>query len=136
MRCSKPSTELRGPRVQLPGGSGVQVDAGTCGRDRGAGPKAESEGTLPLPEIGSEVLGTERGTLPDTGPLSTASISSRKGEARGGQGPRRGRVTKTGIVGSARSPGVRLATCERGRCATGLGPTRISSARFGLRLPD
>lgn len=61
-----------------------------------------------LPEMGSEVLGTERGTRPHTGALSIASSSSssdgggaKKGEIGGGRGPGRGRSAPASISGSA-----------------------------------
>lgn len=113
------------------------MGAGTCRRGPGAARRAKGEGTHALPEIGSEVLGTERGTRPDTGPLSTASSSSGKGEAGGGWEPGRGRLAKASILGSAWPlGGARPATSALGRGATGLGPTRISSVRFGLRRPE
>lgn len=110
---------------------------GTCRRGPGAVRRAEGGGAHALPEIGSEVLGTERGTRPDTGPVSTASSSSGKGEAGGGREPRRGSVAEASIFGSAWPlGGARPATCAQSRGSAGLGPTRISSVRFGLRRPD
>lgn len=113
------------------------MGAGTCRRGLGALRRAEGEGAHALPEIGSEVLGTERGTRPDTGPLSTASSSSVKGKAGGGWKPRRGSVAEVSIFSSAWPlGGARPATCAQSRGAAGLGPTRVSSVRFGLRRPD
>lgn len=89
--------------------------------------------------MGSEVLGTERGTRLDTGPLSTTSSSnssnssSGKGKVRGGQGPKRGRAAPASISGSAwLLGGVSLAVSAKGRGYVGLGPTRVSSAELGL----
>lgn len=127
----------RGAPERLPGSVGRQLGTGTCRRGLGAARRAEGEGAHALPEIGSEVLGTERGTRPDAGPLSTASSSSGKGEAGGSWEPGRGGVAEASIFGSA-GPlgGARPATSAPGRGAARLGPTRISSARFGLRRPD
>lgn len=115
------------------------MGAGTCRRGLGAARRAEGEGAHALPEIGSEVLGTERGTRPDTGLLSTARSSSGKGEAGGGWEPERGGVAEASIFGSAWPlGGVRPATSAQSRRAAGLGlgPARFSSVRFGLRRPD
>lgn len=122
--------------MRLPG-SGEQEGVGTRGRRLGAAQSAEGEVARALPEMGSEVLGTERGTRPDTGPLSTANSISGKCEPGGGPGPGRGRAAEAGIFGSAWPPGGAHPTVSaRGRGAAGLGPTRFSSARFGLRRAD
>lgn len=84
--------------------------AGGCGRllpRAGLRAKAEDKDPCVLPEMGSEVLGTERGTRPHTGALSIASSSSsdgggaEKGEIGGGRGPGRGRSAPASISGSA-----------------------------------
>lgn len=104
-------------------GSGGQVGAGTCGQGLGVARRAEGEGARALPEMGSEVLGTERGTRPDTGLLSTASSSSRKGEAGGNPGPERGRAGEIGIFGSTWPlGGVHPAASAPDPGASGLGP--------------
>lgn len=126
-----------GPRVRLPG-SGGQVGAVTCGRGLGAELRAEGEGARALPVMGSEVLGTERGTRPDTRPLSTAgssnSSSSGKGEAEEGPGPGRGPTAEASIFGSAWPPGgAHPAASTYGRGVAGLGPARFLSAGLGLR---
>lgn len=74
--------------------------AGGCRRPRAA-QRAEGEGARALPETGSEVLGTQRGTRPRTGPLSTANSSSGKCEPGGDPGPGRGGAAEAGIFGSA-----------------------------------
>lgn len=129
------------PRRRLPG-SGAQESrrvqgVGTRGRRQGAANGTEGGDAHALPEMGSEVLGTERGTRPDTGPLSTANSISGKCAPGGGPGPGRGRAAEAGIFGSAWPPGGAHPTVSaRGRRAAGLGPTRLSSARFGLPPAD
>lgn len=104
-------------------GSGGKVGAGTCKQGLGVARRAEGEGARTLPELGSEVLGTERGTRPDTGLLSTASSSSRKSEARGNPRPGRVRAGEISIFGSAWPPsGVHPAASAPGRGASGHGP--------------
>lgn len=106
-------------------GSGGKVGAGTCRQGLGVARRAEGEGegARTLPELGSEVLGTERGTRPDTGLLSTASSSSRKSEARGNPRPGRVRAGEISIFGSAWPPsGVHPAASAPGRGASGHGP--------------
>lgn len=137
-------------RVGVPPGLGrgwpAQRDPGCCclgqgnGGDRhrrrrlGAARRAEGEDARALPEMGSEVLGTERGTRPATGPLSTANSISGKCEPGGGPGPGRGRAAEAGIFGSAWPPGGAHPTVSaQGRGAAGLRPTRFSAGRFGLR---
>lgn len=107
-----------------PPGSGRQVGAATCGRGLGTERGARGEGARALPVMGSEVLGTERGTRPDTGPLTSAATNSkRKGEARGGPGPGWGRAAEAGILGSAWPPGgAHPAASAGGHRAAGLGP--------------
>lgn len=96
----------------------------TRGRRLGAAQRAEGEGARALPETGSEVLGTERGTRPHTGPLSTANSSSGKCEPGGGPGSGRGGAAEAGICGSAWPPGGAHPTVSaQGRGAAGLGPT-------------
>lgn len=113
------------------------MGVGTCGRGLGAARRAEGEGARALPEMGSEVLGTERGTRPDTGPLSTTNSSSGKCEPGGSPGPGRGRAAEAGIFSSAWPPGGAHPTASaQGRGAAGLGPTRSCSARLGLQLAD
>lgn len=68
-----------GPRMRLPG-SREQEGVASPGRRLGAAQRAEGEGARALPETGSEVLGTQRGTRLHTGPLSTANSSSGKCE--------------------------------------------------------
>lgn len=88
-----------------PPGSGRQVGAVTWGRGLDTERRIRGEGARALPVMGSEVLGTERGTRPDTGPLSAATSSRRKGEAGGGPGPGWGRAAEAGIFDSAWPPG-------------------------------
>lgn len=110
-----------------PPGSGGQVGAVTCGRGLGTDRRAGGEGARALPVMGSEVLGTERGTRPDTGPLSTASSSSRKSKAGGGPGPGWCRAAEAGIFGSTWPPvGAHPAASAWGHRAAGLRPTRFS----------
>lgn len=101
------------------------MGAGTCKLGLGVARRSEGEGegARALPEMGSEVLGTERRMRPDTGLLSTASSSSRKGEAGGNPGPGRGRAGEIGIFGSAwPQGGVHPAASAPGHWASGLGP--------------
>lgn len=93
----------------LPLGLAGQVGVGTCTQGLGSVQTAEDKGPWVLPEMGSEVLGTERGTRPHTGALSIASSSSSdgggggggKGDTGGGRGPGRGRSALASISGSA-----------------------------------
>lgn len=123
----------------LPLGLAGQVGVGTCWEGQGTGQRAEDKGPCILPEMGSEVLGTERGTRPHTGALSTASSSSSsgggKGETGGGRGPGRGRSALASISGSAwcrvgrvQQPPLSTATA---RASAPLGYPRPSSACSG-----
>lgn len=68
----------------LPRGLAGQVGVGTCWQGQGTVQRAEDKGSCILPEMGSEVLGTERGTRPYTGELSIASSSSSSSSDGGG----------------------------------------------------
>ena len=82
------------------------MGSGTCGRGLGAARRNKGQGARALPEIGSEILGTEGEMRPHTGPLSTSSSSSRgKGEAGDGPGRGRGRATEDGIFATSWPPG-------------------------------
>lgn len=120
-----------------------QVGVGTCWQGQGTVQRAEDKGPCILPEMGSEVLGTERGTRPHTGALSIASSSSSssggggggKGETGGGRGPGRGRSALASISGSAwrrvgRVPQPLLSTATA-RASAPLGYPRPSSACSG-----
>lgn len=92
----------------LPLGLAGQVGVGACWQGLGSVQRAEDKDLCVLPEMGSEVLGTERGTRPHTGALSIASSSSssdgggaENGEIGGGRGPGRGRSAPASISGSA-----------------------------------
>lgn len=97
--------------------------------------RAEGVGARALPEMGSEVLGTERGTRPDTGPLSTASSSSGKGEAVSCPGPGRGRAAEAGIFGSA-WPRVRRKLRPLLRAPWLLASAPLGSSRLGPAQPE
>lgn len=113
---------------------------GTCWQGQGTMQRAEDKGPCILPEMGSEVLGTERGTRPHTGALSIASSSSSdsgggKGKTGGGRGPGRGRSALASISGSAwcrvgrvQQPLLSTATA---RASAPLGSPRPSSACSG-----
>lgn len=117
-----------------------QVGVGTCWQGQGTVQRAEDKGPCILPEMGSEVLGTERGTRPHTGALSIASSSSSssdggKRETGGGRGPGRGRSALASISGSAwcrvgrvRQP---LHSTATARASAPLGHPRPSSACSG-----
>jgi hypothetical protein len=107
------------------------VGVGRCGRDLGVVRMAERKGARDLPEMGSEVLGTERGTRPDAGPLSTTNSNSGKGKAGGGPGSGRGRASWVSIFGSAWLPGgARPAACAQDPSTADLSATCIPSAAW------
>lgn len=103
------------------------MGVGTCRQGQSIVQRAEAKGPCILPEMGSEVLGTERGTRPHTGELSIASSSSSddggKGETGGGRGPGRGRSALVSIFGSA--------WCRVGRVRQPL----LSTATIGYPRP-
>lgn len=81
------------------------MGSGTCRRGLVAARRAKGEGVGALPEIGSEVLGTEWGTRPDTGLFNTAISSSKgKGKTLGSPRPGRGRATEANIFVTAQPP--------------------------------
>lgn len=110
---------------------------GTCRRDLGREPRAKGEGARALPEIGSEVLGTECGTRPHTGPLSNASSNSRnKGEVPEGRKRGRSRATEPGIFATSWPPGCGTPrSLARQLNSHQPGPTQFPLVRLGLRLP-
>lgn len=115
----------------------AKVGLGACRRDPGREPRAKGEDARALPEMGSEVLGTECGTRPHARPLSNASSNSRnKGEVPEGRRRGRSRATAAGIFATSWPPGCGAPrSFARQLNSHQPGPTRFPSVRLGLRLP-